>query len=120
LDAASEPVSWTYLGSTKRVLGQIYYKQGQVSEGEEFLMESAEHLRKHGTRYELARTYLALGTAIRMDEKRCDEAKEALEKAHVIFQELGAKLDLERMDELDSWLESGKPSQVEKRSEGDD
>jgi hypothetical protein len=65
-------------------------------------MASVELLRQHGPRYELARTYLALGTTIGLDENRSVEAEEALERAHIIFQELGAKLDLELMGELDT------------------
>ena len=62
-------------------------------------MESIETLREHGTRCELARTYLTL------------------DQAGGIFQELGAKLDLGKIDELDSQLASENTTIFGKRSE---
>ena len=82
-------------------------------------MDSIKTLREHGPRYELARTYLALGTALASDIHRRDEAREALDKIHTIFQELGAKPDLVKIDELDSQLVSGSTSPFGERSEGD-
>jgi len=117
--AASEPLSHTDLGSAQRVLGQVTHKQGRVSEGEDLLRMSIEILEQHGPRYELARTYLALGVAITSDVNRWDEAGGALNQARAIFQELGAKLDLERIGELDSQLATRDSSPVGKRSEGD-
>jgi tetratricopeptide (TPR) repeat protein len=119
LEAASEIPSYTDLGVGQRVMGQIFYKQGRVSEGEELLMASVGILRQHGTRYELARSYLALGIAIAQNKNRQDEAKETLEQAHAIFLELGAKLDLERMGELDTRLASMRNSPFGERSEVD-
>jgi tetratricopeptide (TPR) repeat protein len=119
LEAASEPLSYTDLGVAQRIMGQILHQQDRVSEGEELLMASVELLRQHGPRYELARTYLALGTAIALDENRWDETKKVLEEARIIFQELGAKVDLERMGELDTQLAFGSNSPFGERSEGD-
>jgi len=62
-------------------------------------MESIETLREHGPRNEFARTYL--------------------DQAGAIFQELGAKLDLERIDALDYQLAYGSTSPLGERSEGD-
>jgi tetratricopeptide (TPR) repeat protein len=100
-------------------MGQVYHEQGRVSEGEDLLMVSIETLGQHGPRYELARSYLALGAAIASDVNRWDEARGALDQARAIFQELGAKLDLERIGELDSQLASGSISPFRERSEGD-
>ena len=119
LEVASEPLSWTDLGSAQRIMGQVTHEQGRVSEEEDLLMVSMETLGQHGPRYKLARTYLALGVAIASDVDRWDEARETLEKPRAIFQELGAKLDLERISELDSRLASGNTSTFEERSEGD-
>ena len=119
LAAASEPLSWTDLGSAQRIMGQVYHGQGRSSEGEALLNQSLETLRGHGPRYELARTYLALATALAPDVNRRAEAKDALDQAGAIFQELGAKLDLGRIDELDSRLASGNTSTFEERSKGD-
>jgi len=118
LAAASEPLSHTDLGSAQRVLGQVTHKQGRVSEGEDLLRVSIETLGQHGPRYELARTYLALGAAIASDVNRWDEARGALNQARPIFQELGAELDLERIVELESQLASESTSPFGERSEG--
>jgi hypothetical protein len=101
LEAASEPLSYTDLGSAQRVMGQVYYEQGRLSEGEDLLMDSIKTLREHCPRCELARTYLAL------------------DQVRAIIQELGAKLDLERIDTLDYQLASGNTTTFGKRSEAD-
>ena len=80
-------------------------------------MESIETLREHGSRCELARTYLALAAA--PDVNRRAEAREVLDQAGAIFQELGAKPDLVKIDELDSQLASGSTSPFGERSEAD-
>jgi len=84
------------------------------------LIESIETLREHGPRCELARTYLALGAATASDVNRWNEARDALDQAGAIFQELGAKLDLERIDALDYQLAYGSTSLFGERSERDD
>lgn len=119
LEAATEPLSWTDLGATQRILGQVSHEQGRLAEGEDLLRESLETLREHGPRYELARTYRALAAALAPDVNRRAEAKDALDQAGAIFQELGAKLDLGKIDELDFRLASGNTSTFEERSEGD-
>jgi len=81
------------------------------------LIESIETLREHGPRCELARTYLALGAATASDVNRWNEARDALDQAGAIFQELGAKLDLERIDALDYQLAYGSTSLFGERSE---
>jgi tetratricopeptide (TPR) repeat protein len=100
-------------------MGQVYHGQGRLSEGEDLLKQSLETLRQHGSRYELARTYLALGAALAKDAARWAEAKDALDQAGSIFQELGAKQDLGKIDKLDSRLASRSTSTSEERSEGD-
>jgi tetratricopeptide (TPR) repeat protein len=119
LKAATEPLSWTDLGSAQRIMGQVYHEQGRLTEGEALLKQSLGTLRQHGPRYELARTYLALGAALGAEAARWAEAREALDQAGAIFQELGAKLDLEKIDELDAQLASGNTSTFGERSEGD-
>ena len=59
-----------------------------------------------------------MGTALASDADRHVEAREALDQARAIFQELGAKLDLGKIDELDSQLASGGTT-FEERSKGD-
>jgi tetratricopeptide (TPR) repeat protein len=107
LEAASEPLSWTDLGAAQRILGQVTHQQGRFAEGEDLLRQSLETLREHGPRYELARTYLALGTTLASAADRRAEAREALDQAGTIFQELGAKLDIEKTNILLSQLASG-------------
>ena len=82
-------------------------------------MESIETLREHGTRYELARTYLTLVAALASDAARWAEARKALDQAGAIFQELGANPDLVKIDELDSQLASESTSPFGERSEAD-
>ena len=98
LQAASEPLSWPDLGVAQRIMGQVYHEQGRSSEGEALLKQSLETLRQHGPRYELGRTYLALGFALATDDNRRVETRQALDQAASIFQELGAKLDLQKID----------------------
>jgi tetratricopeptide (TPR) repeat protein len=105
--AASEPLSHTDLGVAQRVMGQISRAQGRLAEGEDLIRRSLETLREHGPRYELARTYLALGAALAPDVDRRAEARDALDRAGGIFQELGAKLDVETTNILVSRLASG-------------
>jgi len=119
LKAATKPLSYTDLGVAQRIMGQVYHEQGRLSKGEVLLKQSLETLRQHGPRYELARTYLALGAALGSEVVRWAEAREALDKAGAIFQELGAKLDLDKIDELDAQLASGNTSTCGERSEGD-
>jgi len=119
MEAATEPVSWTDLGSAQRIMGQVCHEQGRLAEGVDLLKESLETLRQHGPRYELARTYLALAAALGSDPNRRAEAREALDQAGGIFRELGAKLDIEKINILDSQLASGSTSTVEERSERD-
>ena len=83
-------------------------------------MESIETLREHGPRCELARTYLALGAATASDVNRWDEARDALDQAGTIFQALGAKPDLGKIDALDYQLAYGSTSPLGERSERDD
>jgi len=119
LEAASESHSYTDLGVAQRVMGQVYHEGDRGADGEDLLMVSLETLGQHGPRYELARTYLALGAAIASYLDRWDEARDALDQARTIFQELGAKLDLERMGEHYSHLATRDSSPFGERSEGD-
>ena len=66
-----------------------------------------------------ARSKSALGAALGSKADRQIEAREALDQAGAIFQELGAKLDLDKIDELDSQLASGSTITFGERSEGD-
>jgi tetratricopeptide (TPR) repeat protein len=100
LQAASEPLSWTDLGAAQRILGQVTYGQGRLAEGEDLIRQSLATLGKHGPRYELARTYLALGVALAPDVNRQAEARGALDRAGAIFEELGAKRDIEKVHVL--------------------
>jgi predicted ATPase len=117
--AANEPMSWIDLGAAQRILGQITIKQGKFAEGEEFLKQSLESLREHGPRYELGRTYLALGSALTDDITRSDDAREALKQAEGIFLELGAKQELRKTNIVVSQLISGSTSLSKGRSGGD-
>ena len=105
--AASKPLSLTDLGVAQRAMGQISRAQGRLAEGEDLIRQSLETLREHGPRYELGRTYLALGAALAPDVDRRAEARDALDRAGGIFQELGAKLDVETTNILVSRLASG-------------
>jgi tetratricopeptide (TPR) repeat protein len=119
LVAANEPMSWTDIGATQRIFGQITIKQGKFAEGEEFLMQSLETLKEHGPRFEIGRTYLALGIALADDITRSDDAREALKHAGGIFLEMGAKQELRKTNIVASQLTSGSTSLSKGRSEGD-
>jgi adenylate cyclase len=97
LAAASDPPAHTDLGIAQRILGQVYHQQGRSTEGEEMLRQSLDILTEHGPRYELGRTYLALASVLTAKKNRRVESREALEQAARIFQELGAKTDLEKI-----------------------
>ncbi len=119
LEAASEPLSMTDLAGAQRILGQVAHERGWLAEAESLLTQSLETLREHGPRYELARTYLALGAALASHVDRSAEAREALDQAGTIFQNLGAKLDVEKVKFLDAQLASESRSTPEERGEED-
>jgi hypothetical protein len=76
-------------------------------------------LRTWDLRFLVLAANLALGAALGSEAVRWAEAREALDQADAIFQELGAKLDLDKIDELDAQLASGSTTTFGERSEGD-
>jgi len=93
-------------GGARRVLGQVYRSQGQWDEAEASLGESLRLSEELGLRYEagqalweLALLYRDRARAEGNDQNRAKMA-EALDRAIVIFKELGAQWNLARAMEL--------------------
>ena len=87
-----------------QVLGMVRASRGETAEAIVALERSRELLRG-GDRHELARTLAALGrayAALPADDARGDQAPALVEEARAIFSELGAALDLRRLEETEA------------------
>jgi tetratricopeptide (TPR) repeat protein len=117
LSSAREQESSADVGIAQRILGQIHIRQDRGSQGEELIRQSIDTLEENAPRYEVAHSYMALGGALATDTSRLDESKNALEKAQAIFEELGARLDLERARALLAKLTYANTSEIEEGAE---
>lgn len=104
-------------GEALRLLGRASIATGDKETGPARLLESAQLLRKQENFYEYGRTLFALADSTFATKGYCDEAVAALEEASVIFERLGAALELERIERFRSenfteWrIQEGLPSQ---------
>jgi class 3 adenylate cyclase/tetratricopeptide (TPR) repeat protein len=88
-------------GIAVQVLGLVLSHHGQIGEAVAALERSVEILRGTTERQELARTLAALGqlySALTSQDARSAQSDELLGEARAIFQELGAALDLRRLE----------------------
>jgi predicted ATPase len=106
LSSAKEQGASTDLGIAQRILGQIYTQQNRAPEGEDLIRQSTTILEENASRYESAQSYMALGALLALDTDRMDEAGKALEEAYMIFKELGAGLDLDKVEAIKTKLAS--------------
>ena len=93
LEIALEQGSPLDEGVARRVLGRLYRARGGRERAEPELQASLEVLEREGSRYEMARTLKELAALYAEDDTRQAEAQAALERAVVIFKELGARLE---------------------------
>ena len=84
------------------MLGTVHAQHAEVSAAIAALEHSAEILRGTTERQELARTLAALGRLYRelpKHDRRKVQSDQLLSEARTIFKELGAALDLRRLEE---------------------
>ena len=98
--AASDPVSWPDLGGSKRILGQVLFRQGDRQEGEKLIRESIEILKENGSDYGLAKSWLALAEGLKESDDRKEDAITALIKADVLSKVLGAEMIIDKVQKL--------------------
>lgn len=93
-------------GSARRVLGQLYRCRGEWASAETFLEESLKLSEEQGQRYEIGQALFELGllyldrAGAEKDDETQMKAIAALDRAVVIFEELGARWDLARAQKL--------------------
>ena len=88
-------------GTTRRVLGQVHERRHELSLAEQELEQSLRILEELNSRYKVGQTLVQL-TLLRREQGRGAEADVALARAITIFQELGAQLDLQEAQSLQS------------------
>jgi len=101
VQVASELGSSEKLGAALQVLGRVQAALGDSQASIATLERSLDLLSGATERQELARTMAQLAKAYRglpADDPRRDRADQLEAQAQVIFSELGAELDLRRMD----------------------
>ena len=86
-------------GIASRIVGEVYHRLGKHDWALQELHSSLELLEALDTPYEAARTHLALAR-LYTDLRRRDEAQTHLTRALETFRRLGAKLDLQEVQEL--------------------
>jgi tetratricopeptide (TPR) repeat protein len=75
-------------GVCDRVYGIIFAQRGELARARQHFKRSIQILSDHGYKPDLARSSVALGQFLR-DQERLTEARAALEKAFVLFREMG-------------------------------
>ena len=91
------------------LLGQYYWIIGRQKKVVKMWKKSVEEGERAGARPELARTYMEIGKRFLEEKSRYKElngisAKEYLDKARTMFQEMDLKWDLDELDKLASSL----------------
>lgn len=86
-------------GMTRRVLGRVCLERGELEQAEEPLARALEIAQEARKRYEVALTHLELAR-LRLQQGREDEGRELARQAAQVFKELGARLDLEEVEQL--------------------
>jgi flagellin-specific chaperone FliS len=80
-------------------MGRVRLARQELSEAEQELQASQRILEELNSRYEVGQTLVQL-TLLRREQGRGAEAEAALARAIMIFQELGAQLDLQEAQSL--------------------
>lgn len=84
----------------QRLRGQVLAAQGRPLEAIEVLEASLERLEQQRARYQTGRTLSALACVMTQVKDRSTEARACAERARVIFAELGARPDVQEVEEL--------------------
>lgn len=87
-------------GRVLRLLGNIALKQEDLDDANKLLKESLDHFTKLGNQLELGRTLVPLALLARSRDDRT-AFRLRLKEARMIFHQLGAKLDLKKVDTID-------------------
>jgi class 3 adenylate cyclase/tetratricopeptide (TPR) repeat protein len=80
--------------------GEILAAQGKSMEALEVLRASLERLERKQARYQKGLLLLALAWVLKQTDELSAQARPIAERARVIFADLGAKLDVQAVDEL--------------------
>ncbi len=86
-------------GMTRRVLGRVYMERGELEQAEEALARALEIAQEAHKQHEIALTHLELAR-LRLQQGLEDEGRELARQAAQVFEELGARLDLEEAERL--------------------
>jgi tetratricopeptide (TPR) repeat protein len=86
-------------GTARRILGRIYMHQGQYRDAERELQISQATLEALDHQYQIGQTLVDLAKLYRKQGQEL-KFRQSLERATAIFEQLGAKLDLERVRQL--------------------
>jgi tetratricopeptide (TPR) repeat protein len=87
-------------GATRRVLGQIYMRQGRYQDAQQELQSSLDILEALDSQYQIGQTLVVLAKLYR-ELGQTLEFQHHIKRATVIFEHLGAKLDLDQAQQLD-------------------
>jgi transcriptional regulator with PAS, ATPase and Fis domain len=87
---------WVELGCLHRAWALLADRRGDAEGVAEHFDKAMEILDRHGARYEVAATYLAMGRARSL---AADVRKERLQQARALFKELGVPMQVERAQE---------------------
>ena len=90
-------------GQSMRILGEIALARGQFGDAHDFLTSSHDLLTTAGDEYESAKTQLGLAD-LYVRQQQIQEATMALTECGVVFDRLGATLDLQRTQYLQAQL----------------
>ncbi len=95
----NEKIALPERGRILRLLGNVALAQGDLEGAAQLLKESASHFTALGNQLELGRSLVSLAA---LAQKRSDRtaARLHLNEARLIFRHLGAKLDLQSVDNL--------------------
>jgi hypothetical protein len=94
LDLAQEIGDQEYEGIAYRVLGQIHCTGDRPEEARRYLRNSVETLMTIGNKLELGKSHYELG--ITLAGAALEEAKEQLQEAVRIFEDLGVERELDK------------------------
>jgi len=86
-------------GMTWRVLGSMRRERGELAQAEEGLARALDIAQEARKRHEVALTRLELAR-LRVQQGREDEGRELAQQAAQVFEELGARLDVEEAEAL--------------------
>ena len=98
-DEKTAPVHLDDHGRTLRLLGEINRARQQFNQAEKELQDSIQIFSKLSDQLELGRSTVALAK-VKADQKKMAETRVLMNEARLIFKQLGASLDLRKLENL--------------------